>query len=50
MITPELQTAYLAGIRNAETGSFKNPDDVVSDAGAISAMQVLPSTALDPAL
>ena len=50
MITPELQTAFLAGIRNAETGSFKNPDDVVSDAGAISAMQVLPSTALDPGL
>ena len=50
MANPALQEAFLSGIKYAETGSFKNPDEQVSSEGAISSMQVLPSTALDPGL
>ena len=50
MANPALQEAFLSGIKYAETGSFKNPDEEVSSKGAISSMQVLPSTALDPGL
>jgi hypothetical protein len=50
MASSALQEAFLSGIKYAETGSFKNPDEQVSSEGAISSMQVLPSTALDPGL
>ena len=50
MASSALQEAFLSGIKYAETGSFKNPDEQVSSKGAISSMQVLPSTALDPGL
>jgi hypothetical protein len=50
MASPALKEAFLSGIKYGETGSFKNPDEQVSSKGAISSMQVLPSTALDPGL
>ena len=50
MANSALQETFLSGIKYAETGSFKNPDEQVSSKGAISSMQVLPSTALDPGL
>lgn len=50
MANSALQEAFLSGIKYAETGSFKNPDEQVSSEGAISSMQVLPATALDPGL
>ena len=45
-----LQDIFIKGLQYGETGSFKNPDEQVSDKGAFFAMQVLPSTAMDAGL